>query len=117
MLDLAWRRDGVRGLAYLTPIKEKEVILLADEEGLPLYDEVYRVLESFRHLGVKSFNVALIRPPLVPVEEDWSGFPVMVRLVDRGDPSNKTADFGGMELYAASVIASDPFRVAAFMRG
>lgn len=116
-LNLAWSREGLRGFAYLTPIKEKEVILLADEEGLPLYDEVYRVLERFRHLGVKSFNAALIRPPLAPAEEDWSGFPVMVRLVDRGDPSNKTADFGGMELYAQSVIASDPFRVAAFVRG
>ena len=116
-LGLAWNRESVRGFTNLAPIKEKEVILLADEEGLPLYDEVYRVLERFRHLGVKSFNAALIRPPLAPAEEDWSGFPVMVRLVDRGDPSNKTADFGGMELYAASVIASDPFRVAAFMRG
>lgn len=116
LLGLAWVRDGVRGLAYLTPIKEKEILLLADEEGLPLYDEVYRILERFRHLGVKSFNAALCRPPLTPVAEDWSGFPVVIRLVDRGDPNNKTADFGAMELYAASVIASDPFRVAAYMQ-
>lgn len=115
LLGLGWEREGVRGLAYLTPIKEKEVLLLAEEEGPPLYDEVHRVLEGYHHLGVKSFNAALIRPPLAPVEEDWEGFPVMVRLVDRGDPNNKTADFGGMELYAASVIASDPFRVAAYL--
>jgi hypothetical protein len=36
--------------------------------------------------------------------------------VDRGDPHNKTADIGAMELYAASVIASDPFRVAETLR-
>ncbi|MGE5550125.1 MAG: hypothetical protein ACM3ZC_06290 [Bacteroidota bacterium] len=112
-LGLAWTRNGVRGLAYLTPIKEKEVMLLAAEEGEPLYDEVYRVLERYLRLGVRSFNVALYRPPLAPASEDWTGFPVMVRLVDRGDPGNKTADFGAMELYAASVIASDPFKVAA----
>ena len=112
MLDLAWEREGVRGFAYLAPIKEKEVVLLAEEEGPPLYDEVYRILDGYRRLGVESCNVALIRPPLGAAERDWEGFPAMVRIVDRGDPNNKTADFGGMELYAASVIASDPFKVA-----
>ncbi|NLG84575.1 MAG: hypothetical protein GX493_08240 [Firmicutes bacterium] len=115
-LGLTWEKDGVRGLAYLTPIKEKEVVLLAAEEGPALYDEVHRILEGYRRLGIESFNVALIRPPLAPPAEDWNGFPVMVRLVDRGDPNNKTADFGGMELYAASVVASDPFKVAALYR-
>ena len=33
-------------------------------------------------------------------------------MVDRGDPANRTADFGAMELYAASVVSSDPFKVA-----
>jgi hypothetical protein len=51
-------------------------------------------------------------PPIAEVEEDWSGFPVVVRIVDRGDPDSKVSDVGAMELYAASVIASDPFAVA-----
>ena len=37
-------------------------------------------------------------------------------MVDRGDPMNRTADFGAMELYASSVVSSDPFRVAAALR-
>jgi len=61
---------------------------------------------------MQSFNLAIGLPPLAAVEEDWSGFPMLARLVDRGDPLNRTADIGAMELYAASVIASDPFRVA-----
>jgi hypothetical protein len=36
--------------------------------------------------------------------------------VDRGDPANRTSDIGAMELYAASVVASDPFRVAEALR-
>lgn len=114
-LGLAWQRGGVRGLAYLAPVKEKEIILLATEEGVPLYDEIHLALERHRGLGALSFNTVLIRPPLVP-EEGWEGFPVMVRIVDRGDPANKTADMGGMELYAQSVITNDPFKVAAAMR-
>jgi hypothetical protein len=40
----------------------------------------------------------------------------MVRIVDRGDPSTRTNDFGGMELYAASVLASDPLKLAHVLR-
>jgi hypothetical protein len=36
--------------------------------------------------------------------------------VDRGDPANRTSDIGAMELYAAPVVASDPFRVAETLR-
>ena len=32
--------------------------------------------------------------------------------VDRGNPGTKAADIGAMELYAASVISSDPFNIA-----
>jgi hypothetical protein len=117
-LGLAWEWHGVHGLAYLTPVKEKEVLLITSKAGRPLYDAVGRVLERYlRQLGVTSFNLALYVPPFTATGEDWNGFPALVRLVDRGDPNCKTADVGAMELYAASVIASDPFRVAEAMRG
>ncbi|NLE76915.1 MAG: hypothetical protein GX605_09205 [Chloroflexi bacterium] len=105
--------NGVRALAYLTPVKEKEVLLIAERPNAALSEAVYRTLQAFvERLGVLSFNVALYMRPLDSVQEDWNGFPVIVRLVDRGDPNNRTADMGAMELYASSVIASDPFRVA-----
>ena len=114
-LGLGWEWDGVKGLAYLTPLKEKEIILIYDQPDIPLYDAVYRVLEKYMEICVTSFNLALYLPPLSPTTEDWSGFPAVVRIVDRGDPNNKTADFGAMELYTASVVSSDPFRVAELM--
>lgn len=67
-------------------------------------------------MGVSSFNVAFYAPPLTPDSRDWSGFPTIVHLVDRGDPANRTSDMGAMELYAASVVASDPFRAAGILR-
>ena len=60
--------------------------------------------------------MALYVPPLSPDGEDWWRFPPLARIVDRGDPANKTSDIGAMELYAASVIATDPFRVAETLR-
>ena len=71
-----------------------------------LKDRVYDVLACYRdRLGVSSFNLVLYRPPLAPTHESWDGFPIMVRIVDRGDPTTRTNDFGGMELYAASVVS------------
>jgi hypothetical protein len=69
-------------------------------------------------LGVTSFNLVVYQPPLNvdDTEENWDGFPVLVRIVDRGDPSSRTVDFGAMELYAASVVSSDPFQVARTLR-
>jgi hypothetical protein len=104
-------------MAHLVPIKEKEIILCADKPGNHLYHAVHAVLEKYMELCAISFNLAFYLPPLAGTGEDWSKFPALVRIVDRGDPNNKTADFGAMELYAASVISSDPFRVAEAIAG
>lgn len=117
-LGLGWEWEGgVKGMAYLTPIKEKEIILIHDKLDGSLYDAVYRVLDKYQQICAISLNLALFLKPLWPTGEDWSGFPVVVRIVDRGDPNNKTADIGSMELYSASVVSSDPFRVAELITG
>ena len=108
-----FERDGVRVLASLTPIKENEVILMAPALTDNLKDTTYDVLACLRdRLGVTAFNLVIYTPPVAPTEESWEGFPVVVRIVDRGNPMSRTADFGGMELYAASVVSSDPLRLA-----
>jgi hypothetical protein len=110
--------SGVRAFASLSPIKEKELIAIGrSAEDDSLHRTVGALLESYiRALGVRTFNVAFYMPPLAPVDEDWSGFPTVVHLVDRGSPANRTSDIGAMELYAASVVASDPFAVARTLR-
>ncbi len=113
LLGLATLYNGVRILAYLTPIKEKEVLLISERLDDELKDAIYCVLRCFvGELGVSSFNLAVCMRPIDSVEEDWREFPVLVRIVDRGDPNNRTADVAAMELYASSVISTDPFRVA-----
>jgi hypothetical protein len=107
----------IRAFASLSPIKEKELVVIggSSEDG-SLHRTVGALLRDYvRTLGVRAFNVAFYMPPLAPTEEDWSNFPTVVHLVDRGSPANRTSDIGAMELYAASVVASDPFRVADFL--
>ncbi len=117
LVGAAFQSDGVRVLANLAPVKEHEVILMADEMNDALRDRIYDVLACFRdRLGVRSFNMVLYRPPLAPAQESWDGFPIIARIVDRGDPAIRTNDFGGLELYAARVIASDPLQLAQTLR-
>ena len=109
---------GVRAFASISPIKEKELVVVgASPDDGALHRTVGALLVGYvGALGVRAFNVAFYIPPLAPPEEDWSAFPTLVYLVDRGSPANRTSDIGAMELYAASVVASDPFRVAERLR-
>ena len=123
-LGLSFVEEGdVRGYASLTPIRNREVVILASPEGdgVPavlthLVSDTLRTLVD--DLGVRSFNVALVAPPL-PYSElvaGWEGFPWYARIVDRGDPTVRNVDVGYMELFGAGVVAADPFALAAALR-
>jgi hypothetical protein len=93
------------------------VLLLADEVSESLKDRIYEVLTCYRDsLDVSAFNLVIYQPPIAPTPERWDRFPVIVRIVDRGDPTSRTNDFGAMELYAASVVSSDPLMVARVLK-
>lgn len=117
-LGLAVAVDGVRVCASLAPIKERETLVIGrpGADVTTLAPAIARVVQAFRAAGVVSYNMAVYLPPLSRDAEDWRRFPPLARLVDRGDPANRTNDIGAMELYAASVIASDPFRLVTFLR-
>ena len=117
-LGLGIPLEGAHAFASLSPIKEKELVVIGeDPSDASLGRAVGGLLQGYvEDLGVRAFNVAFYMPPLSSTQEDWSDFPTVVHIVDRGDPSNRTSDIGAMELYAASVVASDPFRVAEALR-
>ena len=86
---------------------------MVDKLNLSLKERIYEVLICLRdRLGVTSFNLGLVTPPLAVTEEDWECFPVMTGIVDRGDPHSQASDVGGIEIYASSVVSSDPFELA-----
>jgi len=104
-------------LPSLTPVKEKETQIVAPRLDADLKAALYHTLHTFvERLGVRSFNLALYQPPFGRVEEVWDGFPFIVRLVDRGPLDGNTSDLGAMELFAESVVMTDPFQVADALR-
>lgn len=120
-LDLAIDHDGVAIVSHLVPVKEREVLVVAppgaDEREPSFGAAVARALIAYRdRLGVRSFNLALWRPPLKAdgaPPAGWQDFPTMVRIVDRGDPFSRPSDIGAMELYGTPIVGSDPFDVIA----
>jgi len=117
-LGLAHQVGDVSVLSSLTPLKEKECLLIADSSiggtatGKALGAALYDTLRVYRDtLGVRSFNVGILLPPVDETKESWAGFPMVVRIVDRGSLETRTSDIGGMEMFAESVVAADPFAV------
>ncbi len=118
--DLGLAREGERGvwtLAHLTPVKEREVLVVAhpgtDERDPAFTGAVARALLALRdRLGVRAFNLALWCPPLTD-QRGWERVGPMVRIVDRGDPASRASDIGAMELYGTPVVGSDPWDVVA----
>lgn len=112
-LGLAVESEGVCALAYLAPKKEKEVWVVGSRIDAAFKRALHRALRAYvDRLGVRSFNMALLWRPIDSVPEDWSDFPVIARLVDRGRLDQVPSDIGAMELFGSSVISSDPFAVA-----
>ena len=112
-LGCATVKNGVKILTCLTPFKYNEIILMTEELGLPIKEKAYEVLAFLRDkLGVTCFNFGLMTPPLSATEESWEGFPVMARIIDRGDPENRVSDVGSIDIFGANLVINDPFRLA-----
>jgi hypothetical protein len=111
-LNLAFKKGDVMIHSKITPIKEKEIVITAkafDDNLATIVGEVLKTVKE--NLGVVTFNVGVIIPPMAKTPEVWDHMPVIVRIVDRGNLSSKTADIGAMELFAQSVVGSNPYTV------
>lgn len=113
-LGLAVEQGSATLLASLTPFKEKEIHVLGPALDEDLKAALYLAMRTaIDRLGITSFNLGLYQPPLGPTPENWHGFPFIFRFLDRGSLQHKTSDLGAMEIFSQSVVATDPFRLAA----
>ena len=108
--------SDVNGFASLTPIKEKEFIIISrnnpsTNEGVK--KAIYRVLRCYiDELGVNSFNLAISCPSF-----GETFLPYIIRIVDRGSIFKPTSDIGAMELYGSNVVSDDPYNIIKAVNG
>jgi galactose-1-phosphate uridylyltransferase len=100
----------LEGFASITPIKEKEFIIISRDDPSKndnIKEAIYRVLRGYiDELGVTSFNMVISCPAF-----GESSFPYLIQIIDRGSIFKTTVDTGAMELYGSSVISDDPYNV------
>lgn len=113
-LDLG--HAGVRAFAHLTPLRNREIVILYEPtqaDLAPLADALTLVLRGLiDRLGTRSFNMAIALPPIDQQPAAEQGFPIIVRIGDRGPALTTRNDLGAMELYGTGVVNEDPFTVA-----
>jgi hypothetical protein len=112
--------DGVTVVANLTPMKERELVVVGtagmEETDGRFADALARTLIAYRdRVGVRSFNLAIWRPPLATIA-GWERVPPIARILDRGDPFQRPSDIGAMELYGTPIVGSDPYDLIAALR-
>ena len=145
-LGLALPHQNVPAFVHLTPLRNREVVILADHRPLTndrrapaadvrpeadsretiddgrqrieaLAGALYPILRTLIDLqGMRAFNVGIAFPPLRADGADWGNFPVVARVADRGDPLATGSDLGAIEFYATGCITADPFEVATAFR-
>lgn len=110
-LGLSKKHGDICFFTSITPLKEKEVIIISSKNPSKDFEAkktIFKVLRCFIDiLGVFSFNLSISCPPMDNKEE----LPYVIRIVDRGSLLKSTADMGGMELYGSSVVADDPQKI------
>lgn len=115
-LGLSHKLGKVKLFASITPIKEKEIIIISPGSPSKMDQTkkvIFNILRCFIDvLGVQSFNMAISCPSM---NED-DDLPYIIQMVDRGDISKSTADIGGMELFGSTVVADDPYNVIKKLR-
>jgi len=116
LLGLSGSQGDVHFFASITPIKEKEVVIISSKNPSTDTDAkktIFKILRCFIDIsGVYSFNLSISCPPL----DNEGECPYLIRIVDRGSLLKSTADIGGMELYGSSVVADDPYKFIAILK-
>lgn len=116
-LGLLVAKGDVAVMAHLAPSKEGEILVFApsfDENLASIIADLYDCYIS--QMGVRSFTIAVACPPLDKGIDGWSEFPVVVRLLDRGNPLHDVSDISGMEMFGTPIVATNPYSIVKSLR-
>ena len=112
-VGLGMKNRGARVMAYMTPVKDNEIVMISDDLGRDFAKLLDRIMRAFFGKSDRGFNLSIIPFPLYGdgnTRGEWEGLPYITRLVERGLLEERNSDIGSMELHATTVISTDPFK-------
>ncbi|XP_038068819.1 uncharacterized protein LOC119738146 [Patiria miniata] len=111
-LGLTVTLGNASALAYLTPKKDNDVMILSKTPCQDFFRLVYYTLRAFMDLKLYAWSMAMFLPKLEPYSTpDYDDIPAIARIVTRGPPSSSRSDVGAMELFSINNVNVDPFAV------
>jgi hypothetical protein len=111
-MGLGFDTAGLTGFVSLTACRARDTWIIGRAFDDALAGALHDVLRAYVKAGLQSFDVGILMPPpFGPADpaEDWSGFPTLARVVDRGPADALSSDVGAMDLFAQRVISVDPY--------
>jgi hypothetical protein len=123
-VGLSFTAADLPGLLYLTALRAKDTWIIGKAFDEQLADALCDTLRNLiEKTGTGAFNVGVMMPPLFTrspthpfSKEEWHGFPVIARIVDRGSPAMLSSDVGALDIFAHQVIAVEPYKVIQGLR-
>ncbi|GFO15639.1 hypothetical protein PoB_004214400 [Plakobranchus ocellatus] len=109
---VATHRSAV-ALASLTPRKDNEVIIIAPEADTDFFELIYYVLRAYID-DMKKYSFSLGGGfPAMSAEAKAGRIPAFVRVITRGVTTEIRTDISALELFTATNVNIDPYRVIA----
>nr|XP_054751796.1 uncharacterized protein LOC129257491 [Lytechinus pictus] len=100
-------------MAYLTPKKDYEVMIISPLAGQDFIRLLFYTIRAFiDDLHLYAWSLAVFLPKLEPYGTPKpEEIPAVARIISRGPPNNPRNDISSMELFAASNVNIDPFTI------
>ncbi|XP_065197230.1 uncharacterized protein LOC135828736 [Sycon ciliatum] len=113
VLGLSVTLGPASAIAYLTPKKDFEIVVMAALPGDEFFRLVYHTLRTFiDDLKLVSYSMGMYLPPVDHWNSaDGADIPAVARIISRGDVSSGRSDISAMELFGASQVNQDPYVV------
>ncbi|XP_062522744.1 uncharacterized protein LOC134197434 [Corticium candelabrum] len=101
-------------IAYLTPRKTNEVIVLSKTATDDFFRLIFYVIQALFDQKIYAISSATVFPALHHFENPPANdLPAMSRIISRGGATSPRGDISAMELFGASNVFSDPWNVIA----
>ena len=106
VLGLCVNVGKATAMAYLTPKKDFEIIVMSETVNDDFFRLVYHVIRTFMDdMKLMAYSMGMYLPPV----DHWSSqqssdIPAIARIISRGSVSSTRSDISAMELFGASQV-------------